>query len=212
MASPSGPAPSGPAPSAPLPPPREPGTRYRVCLVCLGNICRSPMAETVLRVSLAEAGLDGLVTLDSAGTGDWHIGEPMYQQARAALASRGYDGSAHRARQYRPSWLAGRDLVLAMDARNLATLRRMAGATDRDRIRLFGEVGGLGQDDGAEIPDPYGGNEADFRHVLDLLGSAAPVIAARLARLLEPGLGGPDPRGQGRAAPGPAGQDPGAPT
>jgi protein-tyrosine phosphatase len=182
------------------------------------------MAESVLRASLIEAGLDGLVTLDSAGTGDWHIGEPMHQQARAALASRGYDGSAHRARQFRPSWLTERDLLLAMDARNLATLRRMAGAADRDRIRLFGEVGGLGQGDGVEIPDPYGGNEADYRHVLDLLGSAAPVIAARLARLLEPGpggqdcggqdrggqdRGGQDRGGQGRVAPGPAGPDPG---
>jgi low molecular weight protein-tyrosine phosphatase len=147
------------------------------------------MAEEVLRASLAEAGLDGAVTLDSAGTGDWHVGEPMYQPARAALASRGYDGSAHRARQFRPSWLAERDLVLAMDARNLATLRRMAGTAERDRIRLFGEVGGLSQD-GAEIPDPYGGDAADFRYVLDLLAAAAPVIAARLAGLLDPGRSG----------------------
>jgi protein-tyrosine phosphatase len=189
MASPSGPARSAPPPSAPLPPPREPGLPYRVCLVCLGNICRSPMAETVLRASLAEAGLDGVVTLDSAGTGDWHVGEPMYQPARAALASRGYDGSAHRASQFQPSWLGERDLVLAMDARNLATLRRMAGMADRDRVRLFGEVGGLSQA-GGEIPDPYGGDAADFRHVLDLLAAAAPVIAARLARLLGPGRPG----------------------
>jgi protein-tyrosine phosphatase len=211
MTFPSGPEPAGSAPSAPLPPPREPGTRYRVCLVCLGNICRSPMAETILRASLAEAGLDGLVTLDSAGTGDWHIGEPMSAQARAALASRGYDGSAHRARQFRPSWLTERDLVLAMDARNLATLRRMAGAADRDRIRLFGEVGGLGQGGGGEIPDPYGGNEADFYHVLELLASPAPVIATRLARLLEPGPGGQDRGGPDRAAPAPAGPGPGPP-
>jgi low molecular weight protein-tyrosine phosphatase len=211
MNSPSGSEPSGSALSAPLPPPREPGTRYRVCLVCLGNICRSPMAETILRASLTEAGLDGLVTLDSAGTGDWHIGEPMQQQARAALASRGYDGSTHRARQFRPSWLTERDLLLAMDAHNLSTLRRMAGAEGRDRIRLFGEVGGLGQGDGVEIPDPYGGNEADYLHVLDLLGSAAPVIAARLARLLEPGPGGQDRGGPGHVAPGPAGPDPGRP-
>jgi protein-tyrosine phosphatase len=169
------------------------------------------MAETILRASLAEAGLDGLVTLDSAGTGDWHIGEPMSAQARAALASRGYDGSAHRARQFRPSWLTERDLVLAMDARNLATLRRMAGAADRDRIRLFGEVGGLGQGGGGEIPDPYGGSEADFRHVLELLRSAAPVIGVRLARLLEPGPGGQDRGGPDRAAPAPAGPDRAAP-
>jgi len=182
----------------PLPPPREPGAPYRVCLVCLGNICRSPMAETVLRAALAEAGLDGAVVVDSAGTGDWHIGQPMNSAARAALATRGYDGSAHRARQIEPSWLARRDLVLAMDARNLADLRRMAGAAGRDRIRLFGEVGGLsglkgrdrrGRGDeagGGEIPDPYGGDAAEFGYVLDLLGSAAPVIAARLARRLEP--------------------------
>ncbi len=173
--------------SSPLPAPREPGAPYRVCLVCLGNICRSPMAETVLRAALAEAGLDGAVRVDSAGTGDWHVGEPMHPPARAALARRGYDGSAHRARQVEPAWLAGRDLVLAMDARNLAALRRMAGPAGNDRIRLFGEVGGLdGAAAGAEIPDPYGGDDADFDHVLDLLGAAAPVVAARLTQLLEP--------------------------
>src|SRR5580700_6145027 len=126
--------------AAPLPPPRDPDAPYRVCLVCLGNICRSPMAETVLRAALDEAGLAEAVTLDSSGTGDWHVGEQMYPQARMALARRGYDGSAHRARQYEASWLADRDLVLAMDARNLATLRRMADPAGRDRIRLFGEV------------------------------------------------------------------------
>ena len=184
MVPPSRPAPSS---SAPLPPPREPGGPYRVCLVCLGNICRSPMAEAVLDASLAAAGLASAVTVDSAGTGDWHAGEPMDPQARAALARRGYDGSGpatHRARQLRASWLGDRDLVLAMDAANLADLRRMAGPADRDRIRLFGEVGGLGDAEGGEIPDPYGGNEADFGRVLDLLGAAAPVITARLASLL----------------------------
>ncbi len=181
---PPSPEPSTPAPlTAPLPPPRDPGAPYRVCLVCLGNICRSPMAETVLRAALDEAGLAEAVTLDSSGTGDWHVGQQMYPQARRALARRGYDGSAHRARQFQASWLPDRDLVLAMDAGNLTTLRRMAGPQDRDRIRLFGEVGGLGEI-GGEIPDPYGGNEADFVYVLDLLGAAAPVIAARLATLL----------------------------
>ena len=133
--------------SAPeLPFPREPGAPYRVCLVCLGNICRSPMAETVLRAELTAAGLEGAVVVDSAGTGDWHVGDAMDPGARAALARRGYDGSnpeAHRARQFQPSWLARRDLILAMDARNLADLRRMAGTQDTDRIRLFGESGGL---------------------------------------------------------------------
>ncbi|MGD0608556.1 MAG: low molecular weight protein-tyrosine-phosphatase [Streptosporangiaceae bacterium] len=177
-------------PASALPPAREPGAPYLVCLVCLGNICRSPMAETVLCAAIQAAGLDGAVIVDSAGTGDWHIGEPMNSAARAALTSRGYDGSAHRARQIERSWLPGRDLFLAMDARNLADLRRMAGAGDRDRIRLFGEVGGLTDVDGAEIPDPYGGSAADFGYVLDLLGRAAPVIAGRLAQVLDPAPGG----------------------
>jgi len=142
------------------------------------------MAETVLRAELAAAGLDGVVVVDSAGTGDWHIGDAMDPGARSALASRGHDGSAHRARQFEPSWLSRYDLILAMDTRNLVDLRRMArGSADADRIRLFGKAGGLG--DTSDIPDPWGGGPDEFGHVLDLLGAAAPVIAARLARLLE---------------------------
>jgi protein-tyrosine phosphatase len=170
------------ASAAELPSPREPGTPYRVCLVCLGNICRSPMAETVLRAELAAAGLDGAVVVDSAGTGDWHVGDRMDPGARQALARRGHDGSGHRARQFEPSWLPRRDLILAMDARNLADLRRMAGGQDADRIRLFGQVGEIG---GQDIPDPWGGGPDEFDDVLGLLGAAAPVIVARLARLLE---------------------------
>ncbi len=169
-------------PSAPLPPPRDPAPPYRVCLVCLGNICRSPMAEIVLRDGLAKAGLDGAVVVDSGGTGDWHVDGPMSAGARAALAGRGYDGSAHRARQVKPSWLAQRDLVLAMDASNLAALRRLARAQDGTRIRLFTEVAG---GDG-DIPDPYGGDAADYDHVLALVSAAAPVIVERLGRLLDP--------------------------
>jgi protein-tyrosine phosphatase len=184
-------------PSAPLPPPRDPALPYRVCLVCLGNICRSPMAETVLRDGLARAGLDGAVAVDSAGTGDWHVGAPMNPSARAALARRGYDGSAHRARQYERSWLAQHDLLLAMDTSNLASLRRLAGAADGARIRLFAEVAG---GDG-DIPDPYGGSAADFDRVLDLLAAATPVIVDRLAQLLDP----PAPHGSRAAGPsGPA--------
>jgi protein-tyrosine phosphatase len=104
--------------------------------------------------------------------------------ARSALASRGHNGSTHRARQFQPSWLSRYDLILAMDTRNLVDLRRMArGGADADRIRLFGEAGGLGQT--SDIPDPWGGGPDEFGNVLDLLGAATPVIAARLARLLE---------------------------
>ena len=187
--------------AAELPSPREPGAPYRICLVCLGNICRSPMAETVLRAELAAAGLDGAVVVDSAGTGDWHVGGPMDRGAQAALARRGYDGSTHRARQFRPSWLAQRDLVLAMDARNLADLRRMArgpGSQGDDRIRLFGQAGGLTQAGDGDIPDPWGGGPEEFGHVLDLLSAAAPVITTQLARLVEPRGRAADGSGAGR--------------
>lgn len=167
----------------PLPPPRDPEGPYRVCFVCLGNICRSPMAEVVARAQLAAAGLDGRVIVDSAGTGDWHVNDQMYARARAQLARRGYDGEAHRARQYEPSWLSGRDLVLAMDKSNFKDLKSIA-RTDRGdsyRIRLFGDVTGL---DGADVPDPYGGSPAEFARVLDLLESAMPKLIAQLAAVV----------------------------
>jgi protein-tyrosine phosphatase len=173
-----------PVPAVPLPPSRDPGVPYTVCLVCLGNICRSPMAEVVLRSELAAAGLDGAVTVDSAGTGDWHIGHPMDRRARAELARRGFDGSAHRARQIGPSWPPERDLLLAMDRRNLADLQRMAvqAGVPAARVRLFGEAGGLGPDQ--DIPDPYGGDAADFSMALELIQAGARQIAAQLAVLL----------------------------
>ena len=182
-------------PAAALPPPLNHDGPYRICLVCLGNICRSPMAEVALTSELAAAGLADAARVDSAGTGDWHIGHQMDAHARAELGRRGYDGSAHRARQVKPSWLANRDLILAMDRHNLADLRRMAARAGigSDRIRLFGEAGGLrgrgdrarpGQGDGLDIPDPYGGDSSDFGAVLDLIEAAARHIAAQLTELL----------------------------
>jgi protein-tyrosine phosphatase len=170
--------------AAALPPPRDPSAPYTVCLVCLGNICRSPMAEVVLRAELAQAGLADAVVVDSAGTGDWHIGDPMDRRAHAELARRGYDGSAHRARQIDASWLPDRDLFLAMDHRNRADLRRMAaqaGVPD-DRVQLFGAASGLGPDQ--DIPDPYGGEADDFATVLELIRSGARQLTGQLGVLL----------------------------
>ena len=152
-----------------------------VC-VCLGNICRSPMAEVVLRAQLAAAGLQDRVIVDSAGTGDWHVGEPMNPPARRQLERRGYDGAAHRARQVDASWLAERDLILAMDGSNLANLRAVAqqdGAAPEAmrRIRLFGEVAGL---DGADVPDPWGGTPAEFAEVLTMLETGMARIVSQL--------------------------------
>jgi protein-tyrosine phosphatase len=141
------------------------------------------MAEVVLRAALAAAGLGTRVAVDSAGTGDWHVGDPMNSGARAQLTRRGYDGSAHRARQFNDSWFAERDLVLAMDASNLANLRVLAAGDDaQSRIRLFGEVAGLGA---VDVPDPYGGDQAEFARVLDMLESAMPRLVRRLAAALD---------------------------
>jgi protein-tyrosine phosphatase len=164
----------------PLPPPRNPGGPYRICCVCLGNICRSPMAEVVLRDQLSKAGLTDRVIVDSAGTGDWHIGDRMYARAKAQLARNGYDGDAHRARQFDPSWLSERDLILAMDAANLRDLRALAAPEGQSRIRLFGDIAGL---NGQDVPDPYGGSAADFARVLDLLETGMSRLVAQLSAM-----------------------------
>jgi protein-tyrosine phosphatase len=173
-----------PASPPSLPPPRDAAGPYRICCVCLGNICRSPMAEVVLRDQVSKAGLGDHVVVDSAGTGDWHVGDRMYARARAQLAQDGYDGEAHRARQFDPSWLPERDLILAMDATNLRDLRAQAPAAEAHRIRLFGEVAGLG---GQDVPDPYGGSAKDFAGVLALLESGMARLVAQLSLISKDG-------------------------
>lgn len=168
-----------------LPSPRDPRGPYRICCVCLGNICRSPMAETVLREQLRKAGLDARVIVDSAGTGDWHVGNRMDSRARAQLARAGYDGDSHQARQFQSSWIGERDLILAMDSANLRDLRALAAPADQDRIRLFGEITNL---DGQDVPDPYYGTEADYARVLSLLETGMPRLVAELPR--SPGAAG----------------------
>ena len=124
------------------------------------------MADAVLRAQLVNAGLDQRVQVDSAGTGDWHVGDRMDRKASIELKSNGYDGESHRARQFRPSWLTERDLILAMDTANLRDLRALAPSGEADRIRLFGEIGGLR---GVDVPDPYYGDQADFAAVRAML-------------------------------------------
>jgi protein-tyrosine phosphatase len=168
-----------------VPRPRNPAGPYRICLVCLGNICRSPTAEVVLRQELEKAGLDGKVVVDSAGTGDWHLGEAMHSGARAELTRRGLDGSGHRARRIERSWLRDYDLLLAMDRRNLADLLRMAaGSPDlTGRIQLMRSFDSQSEA-GAEVPDPYDGSSADFAEVFDLVEAASRGVASQLAELL----------------------------
>jgi len=139
------------------------------------------MAEVVLRDQLGKAGLAGAVLVDSAGTGDWHLGARMHPGSRRQLARNGYHGESHRARQFVPSWLQERDLVLAMDAANLRDLRAMAAQQDQGRIRLFGEIGGLG---GQDVPDPYFGSDADFARVLALLETGMSRLAVKLRAMV----------------------------
>src|SRR3954452_7297312 len=111
-----------------LPPASRPG-EYRVAVVCLGNICRSPMADVVLSARLAAAGLDDRVSVSSSGTGGWHVGDPMDRRAAATLTAAGYDASRHRAQQW-----AGNDAdrVLTMDAQNLADV-----GGENERVMAF---------------------------------------------------------------------------
>lgn len=146
------------------------------------------MAEAVLRDELMEAGLAGLAEVDSAGTGDWHLGEPMHRPALAELTGRGHDGSAHRARQIQPSWLGRYDLVLAMDRANLADLRRMSPAAFAEgRLRLFRSFDpalASPDDYAGDVPDPYGGPPAGYALAFELIQTAARGLAGQLAGLL----------------------------
>jgi protein-tyrosine phosphatase len=157
---------------------------YGICVVCLGNICRSPMAEVLLRAELAKAGLADRVSVQSAGTGDWHLGERMDRGARAELSRRGFDGSAHRARQIGPDWLDRFDLLIAMDQSNLRNLRTMAAGRPQvaDRIRLLRSFDPEAAD-GAEVPDPYGGGPDEFAEAFELIAAAASGLVAELAVL-----------------------------
>ncbi|MDP9843820.1 low molecular weight protein-tyrosine-phosphatase [Streptosporangium lutulentum] len=151
---------------------------YHVCLVCMGNICRSPMAEVVLRKTLDDHGLGDLVTVDSAGTGGWHQGSPMDERAAAVLADHGYDGSSHRARQFLGGWYGRIDLVLAMDGENLRALRRLA--PDDADVRLFRSFDPAAPE-GAEVPDPYYGDGEGFAEVLKMVKAASEGLAGHLA-------------------------------
>lgn len=170
-----------------LPQPRDPAGPYRICVVCLGNICRSPIAEQVVRVEVARAGLGTAVDVDSAGTGSWHIGAPMDPRAASTLRMHGYP-TDHTARRFDAEWFASRDLFLAMDMDNLEELRALTPdpETAQERVRLFRAFApGLGPH--PEVPDPYYGGDDGFAAVLAMVDSAAKGLTDDLAALLAPG-------------------------
>jgi Protein-tyrosine-phosphatase len=151
----------------------------RLLVVCLGNICRSPMAEGALRFRIAEAGLEHLVEVDSAGTGDWHVGEPPDRRAIATAARHGVDISMLRARQLQAADYHRFDWLLCADRSNLRDVRARAPAGGRAGIALLREWAGQGE--GAVIADPYTGGPAQFEEVWRQVDAAARAIVERIA-------------------------------
>jgi protein-tyrosine phosphatase len=143
----------------------------RILFVCLGNICRSPTAEGVMRALAAREAPELALEVDSAGTAAYHVGEPPDPRMRAAAARRGYDLAALRARIVEPRDFESFDLILAMDRENLAVLRRRAPAAMHERLRLFLEFAPRRESE--EVPDPYYGGPNGFEEVLDLVEAAA---------------------------------------
>jgi protein-tyrosine phosphatase len=177
--------------SAGVPPGRTPGT-YAVALVCLGNICRSPMADVVLQEHLVRAGLDDRVTVASCGTGDWHVGNRMDRRAAATLDAAGYDPTRHRAQTLDASWFERFDLLLAMDRANLEDVRDLGaaagGSTDGstgapDRAMLFRSFDPV--EPGGEVPDPYYGGDSGFEEVLAMVERTTGALVTALARELD---------------------------
>ena len=138
-------------------------TTPRILFVCLGNICRSPTAEGVLRK------LAPHLEIDSAGTGDWHSGNPPYGPAIEAAAERGYDLGKLRARQVRTDDFDAFDLIIAMDEANLADLRRLRPSASTAQLRLFLEY--APETGCTDVPDPY--FTRDFDGAIDLIERAA---------------------------------------
>jgi protein-tyrosine phosphatase len=169
-----------------LPAPRSTDGPYRIALVCLGNICRSPMADVVLNHRLALAGLEKDVLVVSAGTGDWHIGNPMDRRAAALLTSHGYDASQHLAQQFTADWFEQHDLILAMDTDNVADLRDGYGdrLDEPERLMLFREFDPRARGGDREVPDPYYGGDDGFVSVLAMIERTCDGLVAVLNREL----------------------------
>jgi protein-tyrosine phosphatase len=157
---------------------------YRVCFVCSGNICRSPMAEAVLRDLAERAGLPQ-VEADSAGTGDWHIGERADLRALRALADGGYPPLEHRARQFDAAWFATHDLVVALDAGHARMLQTWApDAQSRARVRLLRSfdpaIGSTPSGRDADVADPYYDGDHAFTQVLQQIETACAGLLAQV--------------------------------
>jgi protein-tyrosine phosphatase len=176
--------------------PNEPtpvAPRFRLCFVCSGNICRSPMAEVVFRELAEQAGVADRVQVSSAGTGDWHVGEQADPRAIDAMAAHGYDGSLHRARQFDPESFADLDLVVALDRSHFRILKNWAtNDLDRSKVQLLRSFESP-RSDSLDVPDPYYSDHSFFAAVLGMIERADRALLDQLA----PALRTPIPQ-QGR--------------
>jgi len=168
------------------------GGEVAVLFVCLGNICRSPTAEAVLRALAAREAPQLAVHIDSAGTAGYHIGHAPDARAQEAARRRGYDMSGRRARMIERRDFERFDLLLAMDRSNWADLRRAAPASAHERVQLFLE---FAPDAGTlEVADPYYGGPNGFEEVLDLIEAAARGLLRHLAARASDSSAGGTPR------------------
>lgn len=164
--------------------------RYRITAVCLGNICRSPIAEAVIQHRVEVAGLTDVVVVDSAGTGDWHLGHGADPRSLSTIAANAYALDGHTARQITPEWFTDLDLVLAMDSTNYRNLMVMAAQSgvqpDLHMLRSFDPALAhvVAPDPELDVPDPYYGGDDGFADVLAMIEQAADGLITQLpARL-----------------------------
>lgn len=160
--------------------------RFRITAVCLGNICRSPIAEAVIRDRVEGAGFGDVVVVDSASTGDWHIGHGADPRSLSTLTKNDYPLDDHTARQITADWFTDLDLVLAMDSanyRDLQALARRAGVdADLHMLRAFDPALAHLESPHPEldVPDPYYGGDDGFTEVLVMIEAAADGLITQL--------------------------------
>lgn len=150
------------------------GSKLHIDFVCTGNICRSPMAEVIVRSKLEDAGLGDAVRVSSSGIGGWHVGQKADERARAELKAHGYDGEAHRAQQFGFEQEQA-DLIVALDTNHVFEL--VARGVDEDKVRLIRSFDPASPD-GAGVADPYYGGPEGFAVVREQIESAADGLIA----------------------------------
>lgn len=141
-----------------------------VALVCLGNICRSPMADVILQQRVLDAGLGDQIQVVSAGTANWHSGKPMDPRSAETLARAGYDPTRHRAQHFTADWYAEHDLLLAMDESNYADMTALAPTVaEQSIVQMYRDFDPLATPTDNEVPDPYYGGSQGFDLVLQMV-------------------------------------------